>query len=321
MGQLMQDLNVALYEKMYLIRIVEKKIQEHYHEDGMKTPMHMSMGAEAIEVGVCHTLKPEDQILGTYRSHGIYLAKTMETDKFFGEMYGKVTGTSNGKAGSMHLIAPEAGLMCTSAVVGSHIPVAVGAAFANKIAKNGKVVAVFFGDGALDEGVFWESLNLSCLMKLPMLFVCEDNGYAVHNPASKRQGYHSITSIVSQFECNVFESDTTDVEAIYKITKESLHGMEETGCPYFLHLKYYRYLEHVGVFEDFKAGYRSREEFEKWYAVDPIDLQRKKLLTKISEGEIREIEKLIEDQIQMSVANAQAAPFPDGNTLYEDLFV
>jgi len=317
----MKDLSIALYKKMYLIRAVEKKIQEHYHEDEMKTPMHMSMGAEAIEVGVCHALRPEDQVLGTYRSHGIYLAKTMETDNFFGEMYGKVTGTSKGKAGSMHLVAPEAGLICTSAVVGSHIPVAVGAAFANKIGKKGKVVAVFFGDGALDEGVFWESLNISCLMKLPILFVCEDNGYAVHNPASKRHGYRSITSIVSQFDCNLLESDTTDVETIYKITKESLHTMKETERPYFLRLKYYRYLEHVGVLEDFKAGYRSRDEFEKWYAVDPIHLQRKKLLTMIPEGEIMEIEKLIEDQIQMSIASARAAPFPDQGTLCEDLFL
>jgi len=315
----MKDLNIALYKKIYLIRAVEKKIQEHYFEDEMKTPMHMSMGAEAIEVGVCHALKPGDQILGTYRSHGIYLAKTMETDRFFGEMYGRATGTSKGKAGSMHLVAPEAGLLCTSAVVGSHIPVAVGVAFANTTVKNGKVVAVFFGDGALDEGVFWESLNISCLMKLPILFVCEDNGYAVHNPTSKRHGYHSITSIVAQFDCNVFQSDTTDVEVIYNITRESLNTMKKTGCPYFLHLKYYRYLEHVGVFEDFKAGYRSRDEFEKWFAVDPIHLQRKKLLTMIPEGEIMEIERLIEDKVQMSMAGAQDAPFPDRNTLYEDL--
>jgi len=316
----MNDLSIALYQKMYLIRAAEKKIQEHYHEDEMKTPMHMSMGAEAIEAGVCHALQPDDQILGTYRSHGIYLAKTLETDKFFGEMFGRATGSSKGKAGSMHLVAPEAGLICTSAVVGSHIPVALGAAFANKSAKNGRIVAVFFGDGALDEGVFWESMNIACLMKLPILFVCEDNGYAVHNPVSKRQGYRSITSIVAQFDCRVLESDTTDVEVIYHITRESLSTIKETDCPFFLHLKYYRYLEHVGVLDDLKAGYRSRDEFEKWLSVDPINLQRKKLLMMIPEGEIRQIEKLIEDKVQVSISNARAAPFPDRNTLYEDLF-
>ncbi|MHB9127870.1 MAG: thiamine pyrophosphate-dependent enzyme [Candidatus Humimicrobiaceae bacterium] len=161
------NINIALYKTMYMIRRTEEVIQYHYLEDEMKTPMHMSMGEEAIATGVCHALKPEDQILGSYRNHGIYIAKTQETDKFFAEMYGKVTGTSKGKAGSMHLLAPGSGLVCTSAIVGSSIPVAIGFAFANKYSKNNKIAAVFFGDGAIDEGVFWESLNFACLKKLP----------------------------------------------------------------------------------------------------------------------------------------------------------
>ena len=183
-----RKLNVELYRKMCLIRTAETAICEHYPEDELKTPMHMSMGGEAICAGVCHALKAEDQVLGTYRSHGIYLAKTMETDRFFAEMYGRATGTSRGKAGSMHLMAPEHGLICTSAIVASHIPVALGAAFVNKATDNGQTVAVFFGDGAIDEGVFWESLNFACLRKLPVMFVCEDNGFAVHVPDPWRPG-------------------------------------------------------------------------------------------------------------------------------------
>jgi TPP-dependent pyruvate/acetoin dehydrogenase alpha subunit len=317
----MKQLNIILYKTMYLIRRAEEVIQAHYLEDEMKTPMHMSMGAEAIAAGVCHALKPEDQVLGSYRSHGIYIAKTQETDKFFAEMYGKVTGTCKGKAGSMHLIAPEAGLVCTSAIVGSTIPVALGVAFANKRFKNGKIVAVFFGDGAIDEGVFWESLNFACLKRLPVLLVCEDNGFAVHNPAHERHGYSSIANIVHMFDCNVFQSDSTDAEVIYKLTKDAISGIQDSGRPSFLYLRYYRYLEHVGVFEDFEAGYRSKDEFEKWLKVDPIRLQREKLLRLINEDEVASLEKEINEQIESNRLKAQQASFPSANIAFEDIYV
>lgn len=313
-------LHLDLYCKMYLIRTAELLIQKHYPEDEMKTPMHMSMGEEAIVVGVCHALGTEDQVLGTYRSHGVYLAKTGETDKFFAEMHGKASGCSGGRAGSMHLLAPQSGLICTSAIVGSHIPVAVGAAFANKIAGNGRVVAAFFGDGAIDEGVFWESLNMACLRRLPVVFVCQDNGYAVHIPTAQRHGYHDIAAIVSQFDCTVLASDSTDVYAIHELAQDALQTMKRDGRPCFLYLKYYRYLEHVGVFGDFNAGYRPRSEFEAWQAADPLRLQRERLASMVPEEQIREIEAKIDRQVQRSRERAQAAPFPDVSTLREGVF-
>ena len=193
-----RPLNVRLYEKMYLIRKAEEAIQEYYPEDDMKTPMHMSMGEEAIVAGVCEALDPEDQVLGTYRSHALYLAKTSETNRFFAEMYGKATGVARGKAGSMHLSSFEHGLLCSSAIVASSIPVALGVAFANKYKNRNKKVVVFFGDGAVDEGSFWESVNFAGLKKLPLLFVCEDNGLAVHTRREDRQGYSSINKVISQ---------------------------------------------------------------------------------------------------------------------------
>lgn len=317
----MNNLNVELYKKLYLIRRAEEKIMEHYPEDEMKTPMHMSMGEEAIAVGVCHSLKREDQVFGTYRSHSLYLAKTQEMDNFFAEMYGKDTALLKGKGGSMHLCAPQFGFMGISAIVGSIIPVAVGAAFANKRAKNGKIVAVFFGDGATDEGVFWESLNVACLMKLPILFVCEDNGLAVHTSTSQRQGYNSIADIVSKFNCHVFKERSTDVEVIYELTCKAIELLNSTQMPCFLHLKYYRYLEHVGVSEDFDAGYRSKEEFEEWYKRDPVSLQRKKLLRLgVSEAEIRKIEKENDSKIENGIRLAKEAPFAEECELYKGVF-
>ena len=314
-------MNIALYKKLFLLRKAEEKIREHYHEDEMKTPMHMSMGEEAIAVGVCHALSVDDQIFGTYRSHAIYLAKTGDTDNFFAEMYGKDTSFQRGKAGSMHLCAPESGFMGTSAIVGGIIPVAVGAAFANKQKGNGKYTAVFFGDGAIDEGVFWESINLASIMKLPILFVCEDNNLAVHTHKSLRQGYKSITDIVSQFEFNVLSSETTDVELIHKLACNAKELIDSTQKPCFLNLKYYIYLEHVGIGEDFDRGYRSKDEFLKWYAVDPIALQRKKLIEKgCQEEEIQKIETDIDNQINNSIKLAKSAPFADECILYENVF-
>jgi acetoin:2,6-dichlorophenolindophenol oxidoreductase subunit alpha len=315
----MKELNLALYRKLYLIRRAEDAIREHYTSDAMKTPMHMSTGGEAICAGVCHALRPQDQIIGTYRSHGIYLAKTGETDKFFAEMYGRESGMAKGKAGSMHLTAPEAGLICTSAIVGTTIPVALGAAFANREKQLDKTVAVFFGDGAIDEGVFWETLNSACGMRLPLIFVCEDNGFAVHVPKMQRHGYKSIADVVSRFECDVYGSESTDVEEIHNLAAKAIANAREKKRPAFLHLKYYRYLEHVGVNEDFNQGYRDRKEYETWRAKDPLELQRKKLLKFMSEPEIRSVEAAIDAQVKESVKRAEQAPFPRPEELYEDV--
>ncbi|MCX5699137.1 MAG: thiamine pyrophosphate-dependent dehydrogenase E1 component subunit alpha [Candidatus Omnitrophica bacterium] len=316
-----KDLNVSFYKKMYMIRVSEEQIQKHYHEDEMKTPTHMSMGAEAIAVGVCSALKETDQVFGTYRSHALYLAKTADIDDFFAEMYGKATALLKGKGGSMHLCAPRYGFMITSAIVASNIPVGVGAAFANKYLDNQKMVVVFFGDGAVDEGAFWESLNAACLMKIPILFIYEDNGYAVHSSTTQRHGYLSITEIVKKFNCLVKSSYTTDVEEIYDLTLNSLSEINKTEQPAFLHLKYYRYLEHVGVFEDFKVGYRDRAEFEKWKMRDPVILQRDKLIKLgFSENELLHIEKEINDKISQCIANAKRAPFADETELHKELY-
>lgn len=315
------DLNIELYKKVYLIRKTEEAIRQHYFEDEMKTPMHMSLGEEAIAAGVCQALKNADQIMGTFRSHAIYLAKTGETDAFFAELYGKATGMGKGKSGSMHLSAPEFGFIGASSIVASGIPVAVGAAFANQQAKNGKVIAAFFGDGAVEEGVFWESLNVACLMKLPILFVCEDNGLAVHTRASSTKGYHSIAGIVAQYNCHVIEESSTDSEVIYQLTKKAIQLIEETKKPVFMQLRYYRYLEHVGVNEDFHVGYRSREDLLEWLQKDPVELQKTKLLSLgYSPEDIQQIEQSIDLQIKNSVISAKKAPFAGEEELYRDVY-
>lgn len=316
-----RELSFDLYNKLYLVRRAEEYIIKHYPEDEMKTPMHMSMGQEVIPVGICHALGLADQIFASYRSHAAFLAKTEDHERFFAELYGKAWGTAQGKAGSMHLAAPDKGHMCSSGIVASGIPVAVGAAFAQKQRGQGRIACVFFGDGALDEGVFWESLNMACVMQLPVLFVCEDNGFAVHTPPHRRQGYKSITDVVRNFACTVFQERTTDVEIIYQLAQHSIEAIQSTAKPVFLHLQCYRYLEHVGIYEDFDTGYRDKTEFDAWYEQDCVALQRHRLLDcGYTKAEIRAAELSLEAQIERSISVAKTAPFPQPQALYRGVF-
>lgn len=308
-----------LYLKMYRIRAAEELLRQHYPEDEIRTPLHLSHGAEAIAVGVCAALGEDDQVLTSYRSHAVFLAKTGDLEAFFGELYGRVTGPAQGRAGSMHLADPSQGHMVASAVVGSYIPMALGLAWANKQKGNGRVVAVFFGDGAGDQGVLWESLNIACLWRLPVLFVCEDNGLSVQTPTCRRQGYSSITEVVRTFKCLVGEAgDLPGVGSVYELAKSVLESMKAAAQPGFLRLEYYRYLEHVGIGTDFDEGYRSPAPSD-W---DPLMFGRLHALmdSPIAESEVRAHEVAIDLLAKQALKWAQAAEEPDPAELTYGVF-
>lgn len=308
------------YKKLYLIRRAEEAIVAEYPNDDMKTPMHMSFGHEAIAVGVCEALGKEGQVLATYRSHAVYLAKSGNAHGFFSELYGKGDALAKGKAGSMHLSDPASGHLGSSAIVASGLPVAVGAAFANKQLGKKRFTATFFGDGAVDQGVFWESMNASCLMRLPVVFVCEDNGLAVHTAKSERHGYSSIADVARQFRCVVGESESTDVSEIAQVTRDAMDEATERQRPVFLHFQCYRYLEHVGIGEDFSAGYRDRSEYERWRKVDPIVLQRSRLLRDSTPAAVENLEREVDTAVEAGIGKAKEAPFADGAELYKEVF-
>lgn len=319
-----KTVSLELYRRLYLSRRAEQGIIEHYENDEMKSPMHMSMGQEAIVAGVCCALSEQDQVLGTYRSHALFLNKTDDLDMFFAEMYGKETGTAKGKSGSMHLSDYDKGMLSSSAIIASGIPVAVGAALANKMQGNEKIVAVFFGDGATDAGVFWESLNYACLENLKVLFICEDNGLAVHTDESMRAGYDSKLDVVKGFRCNIYDETGTDVEVVYNLVKEAIEITTKENKPAFIRLKYHRYLEHVGINEDYDDGYRVRDEYERWLLKDSIKLQRRKLESdnSISEAEILEVENMIDERVISAIEFAKNSKFSDPDKiLHEDVFV
>jgi TPP-dependent pyruvate/acetoin dehydrogenase alpha subunit len=316
-----KDQDLALYRQMKLIRRAEEKIRDRYHENEMKTPVHLCVGQEGAQVGVCAALAPEDQVFGTYRNHGLYLARTNDPVAFFAELYGRASSPAKGKAGSMHLASPAHGMVCTSAVVGTTIPVAVGAAWANKHRKNGRMVAVFFGDGAIDEGVFFESVNYAALERLPVIFVCEDNGLAIHAHAHARHGYDAIGNVIAQFRCHVATSESSDPAEIEALAAEAIAQHKETGRPAFLHLKCHRYLEHVGIAEDYDAGYRSRGEYEEWLAKDSIALVRARLISNgTPKDALDAIDRAIDASLDEAIALARKAPFPTGKALHEDVF-
>ena len=242
------------------------------------------------------------------------------TDGFFAELYGRSTGAGKGKVGSMHMAAPEQGLIATSAVVGTTIPLAVGAALANRYRGSDNVVAVFFGDGAVDEGVFWESLNFACLHRLRILFVCEDNGLAIHTPSEERQGFRSIEEAVAGFKCHTALGDGGDVREVVAKTRGILQRITEEAMPGFLHFTYLRFLEHVGPGEDFDAGYRVHPDPEELKASDPVLRLAEWLRSNgCPPSSLDAAKASVDEKIDRSVRSAQEAPFPTPDELYEDV--
>src|SRR5205807_716014 len=204
-------MHARLYRALLRIRRVEEEVARVYPTDRIKSPVHLSIGQEAVSVGVCEALRPDDVVFGTYRGHAMYLAKGGDLKAMVAELYGKAAGCTKGKGGSMHLIDPEAGVMGTSAVVGTTIANAAGYAYALKTRRAQAIVVSFFGDGATEEGVFAETLNFAVLKRLPILFVCENNGYAIHTKQSQRQGKPDIRGRAEAFGLPAERLDGNDL--------------------------------------------------------------------------------------------------------------
>lgn len=311
---------LELYRALLLARRAEEAIRDAYGSDEMKTPVHLGIGQEAIPVGVCHALPPGTKTFGTYRNHALFLTVTRDTDRFFGELFGKATGPGKGKAGSMHLAAPEQGLVATSAVVGTTIPLAVGAALANAYRGSQDFVVAFFGDGAVEEGVFWESLNFACLRRLRIVFVCEDNGLAIHTPTSQRQGFRSIPEALQGFACHVLSGDGSDLAGVIASTRQLLERMAGDPKPGVLHFTYFRFLEHVGPREDFDAGYRVKPEPAELARLDPVARFEATLRAQgCAQSELDAVRVGVDATISRSLAAGQAAPFAPAAELFEDV--
>lgn len=305
-----------VYSKLLLIRRAEEAVARIYPSDKIKSPVHLSIGQEAVAVGVCDPLRADDVVSGTYRSHAAYIAKGGDLPAMFAELYGKDTGCCRGKGGSMHMVAMEQNILGTSAVVGTTIPIAVGYALALKREGKGRLAVAFFGDGATEEGVFHESLNFAALHKLPVLFVCENNGYAIHTPLSKRWATNRLCERVATYGMPAQKVPDSDVLSLWHLAADAYAGIRQGSGPAFIECRTYRWKEHVGPGEDYDAGYRTRDELLPWVEHDQVELIGAKLGPPVRAI----IEAEVEREIAAAIDFAENSPFPEAKELFTDVY-
>lgn len=305
-----------VYRALRLIRRTEEEIARIYPSDKIKSPVHLSIGQEAVAVGVCDALEASDVVSATYRGHAHYLAKGGDLNRMMAELYGKGGGCAVGKAGSMHLVDMSAHVLGMSAVVGTTIPIAAGYAFALEREAKGRVAVSFFGDGATEEGVFAETLNFAALHKLPVLFVCENNGYAIHSPIAARWATEALCERVRTYGIPTSELADDDVFAIRAAAADAAAAIRAGEGPRFMECKTYRWREHVGPGEDYDQGYRDRDELEPWLERDQVATTGAML----NDAERARIDDEVERLIAAAVAFAEESPWPKPEELYNHVF-
>lgn len=313
------DLNLELLTLMMRIRMVEEEIAREYPKGEMRCPTHLSIGQEAVPaaLGLCVSIK--DMAMSTHRGHAHYIGKGGNLKSMIAEIYGKSTGCSKGKGGSMHLIDNSVGFMGTSAIVGNSIPVGVGLALASKIRKTEQISCIFFGDGATEEGSYYESVNFAVVKKLPVLFLCENNLYSVYSPLNVRQPEgRKISTVAKAMGLGVDEVDGNNAIESFKSIESAVQRIKNNQGPQFIEFSTYRWLEHCGVNYDNDIGYRTEEEYLRWKKNDPISKLKDKLLQEklISEVQIKEIIAKIEFEIKEAFAFAKESSFPENSEAY-----
>jgi TPP-dependent pyruvate/acetoin dehydrogenase alpha subunit len=290
------------YRLLYLIRRTEEEIVTRYNRDQlMRCPTHLSIGQEGAAVGVMMALNLEDKVYAGHRSHAHYLAKGGNVAAMIAELHGKATGCTGGWGGSMHLEDLSVNFTEACTAVGDCVSLGVGAAMAFKLDKSQRIAVVCSGDATVETGQFWEGVNFAALHKLPILFVCENNGYATSTPIGDRQPPVPIHERVKPFMWSQLVNDE-DVESVFRAVEEGRQSL-----PGFLEISTYRYLEHVGPNEDWDLGYRSKEEIADHMERDSVKTVRGKL----KEGDAAALEREAEDTVMDAFEQALQAPWPE----------
>ena len=312
---------IDIHKKIYLIRNTEEKISNEYSNQEMRCPVHLSIGQEAVPAVLSLFLSNKDLAVSTHRGHAHYIGKNGNLNKMIAEIYGKETGCSKGKGGSMHLIDKSSGFYGTSAIVGNSIPVGVGLSYNFVKKKNRNISVIYLGDGAIEEGVFYESINLAATKNLPCLFVCENNLYSVYSPLSVRQPKkRSINKMVESIGINSYECDGNDIKKIFSACKKAINFIKKENKPFFLLFNNYRWREHCGPNYDNHIGYRSQKEYLKWKKKDPLLnsynlLKKLNINNKIIINEERKILKKISNAFKF----AKKSKFPNKEQLMKDV--
>jgi pyruvate dehydrogenase E1 component alpha subunit len=322
-GRYDRDFLLRLYRSMLRIRIVEEEIEKRYHEDQMKTPIHLVIGQEATSVGCCAALTDADLLYSSHRTHGNYLAKGGDLKAMLSEMFCRANGCAGSRGGSMHLIDKKVGMAGTSAVVGGAIPIATGAALATKMQRLSRVCVVFLGEAGAEEGVTSESLNFAALKQLPVIYFCENNFYSVQSPLATRQHPGRVVwKWAASYGMPAVHIDGTNVLAVYEAAKEAVKRAREGGGPTFIEAPVYRFRAHGGAGDDSKTGYRDVAEREAWEQFCPIKTYRE-FLERAGKLDAPAHDRMAKEILAETLAafdHAMKSPNPTEADLYRNVY-
>jgi pyruvate dehydrogenase E1 component alpha subunit len=315
------DLAKRLLSDMMLIRRFEEKAAEMYALGKIGGFLHLSIGEEGVAVGAISALRPDDYVISTYREHGHCLAKGSDPKRVMAELFGRRDGLSKGKGGSMHLFDKSTNFLGGHAIVGAHLPIAAGVAFASKYRNEDRVILCFFGDGAVPEGEFHESLNLAALWKLPVIFICENNRYAMGTSLERALAQTEIWKFGTAYNIPCEAVDGMDLLAIRESIGKAVERARKDGTPALIEARTYRFRGH-SMRDPAGAVYRTKEEVEREKLRDPIALFRARAIEAgaLSEADVKAIEKDINDRVDEAVAFADASPEPPLEWLYTDIY-
>jgi pyruvate dehydrogenase E1 component alpha subunit len=295
---------------------VELLISKKYQEGKMRCPTHLSIGQELVSAAFSCFVEKKDFAISTHRCHAHYIAKGGDLNSMIAEIYGKSTGCSKGRGGSMHLIDLNVNFMGASAIVGNNIPIGVGFGLSGKLKKMKNISYIFLGDGAAEQGVFFESLNFSILKELPVIFMCENNLYSVYSPLNVRQPkerriYKMVRSLgIKSYKCNGYNY----LETMRSLNKAVTY-VKKFQKPFFLEFETYRWLEHCGPNDDSQLNYRSKQELNFWKKKDPVIILRKKISKLIGDNKINLVETKINKEINAAFKFAEKSPLPKKSIL------
>src|SRR6266568_2293145 len=310
---------LAMFRQMLLIRRFEEKCAESYSLGKIGGFCHLYIGQEAVGVGAISALRPDDYVLTSYREHGQAIAKGMSPDSVMAELYGKAGGCSGGKGGSMHLFSSELNFLGGHAIVGGQIPLATGVAFASKYRQTDQVTLCFFGEAAVNQGAFHESLNMAQLWKLPCIYICENNQYGMGTSLERAMSVQSVAQKACAYEIASELVDGMDVLAMRHATERAAERARKESLPTLIEARTYRYMGHS--MSD-PGKYRTRAEIEKYQERDPIKLFTSVLKENdvIDDDRIADLEKEIKEQVEHAVRFAEESPEPDAAELYTDIY-
>ena len=319
--QLSEEVLLDMHHRMVRIRHFEEAAGRLAEESRLPGFLHLYVGEEAVAAGVCTALNDDDQISSTHRGHGHLVAKGGDFERMMAELMGKATGYCKGKGGSMHICDLDLGMLGANGIVGGGVPIAVGAGFANKYRDDGRVSVVFFGDGASNIGAFHEAANMAAALRLPVVFVCENNEYGEFTPRDRTMAITDVVDRALGYGMPGVIVDGMDVIAVHEAATEAVSRARAGQGPSFIEAKTYRFYNHHGI-QTLGMKYRSDDELAEWKKRDPIDMFEARLADSgvLTTKAAQAVHERVAEAVEQAIAFAEESPLPDAQSMYEDVY-